>query len=358
MNTEALLAVLDQFLNTPVVVRCSVEKAAPDAFWRKLHAIADRAEPRLREAILRAIAKTVEGVDMTALEQAFARGHLDDAMAAIPWTDVGEPALRAAYVTILTDTYDQAGQATATDLGGRLDMGVSFSLDNPRATAWAESVAATRVTDVSDETVSAIRSILSRGFEEGIHPYDMARMIRGPKDPETGQYTSSVIGLTERQAHAVYNYRDTLQNDDIERSTEQEDRMVERYRDQLVLLRAETIARNETMKASSEGQRELWHQAKVDGYLRGTERRIWIDTGDERECVECAEMADTYGDDTQAIGLDEPYVTPDGEEIMVPSDIHIQCRCVDGLVQADVQDTADAQPDDEQPDDEQPEEGA
>ena len=314
-----------------------VGKAASDPFWMRLHAIADQAEPDLRASILQAIADTVRGVDMAALKRALDAGNLDAAMQAIPWTETGEAALRSAYREILSDTYLQAGELSAESLGDTLGRaGVSFDLTNPRAEAWAENVGSTRVMEVSDETVSAIRSFISRGFDEGRHPYDTARMIRGEKDEETGQYNSSVIGLTENQAQAVYNYRTELENDDIERDTETEDRMVERYRDKLVLHRAEVIARNETMKASTEGQRELWLQAQEGGFLRGDERRVWIVTPDDRLCPLCDAMGRDYGDNDQGIPLDEPYLTPDGEQIMVPTDIHIQCRCAEGLVPPEV----------------------
>ena len=312
----------------------TLAKAAPDPFWHRLHAIADQADPQLRAAILRAIADTVQGVDMPALQQALDSNNLDAAMQAIPWRDTGDSALREAYREILSDTYIEAGEASATNLGGRLGrIEMRFDLTNPRATAWAENVGATRVVEVSDETVAAIRSFISRGFEEGRHPYDTARMIRGPKDPETGQYTSSVIGLTENQAQAVYNYREELENDDIERDTATEDRMVERYRDKLVLDRAENIARTETLKASNEGQQELWTQAQELGYLRGDERRTWIVTPDDRLCEECVSMGEEYGEGTAGVALDEEFI-PDSEKldpVLVPP-LHPRCRCAIGLI--------------------------
>jgi hypothetical protein len=313
----------------------ALAKAASDPFWHRLHAIADQAEPDLRAAILQAIADTVRGVDMAALKRALDAGNLDAAMHAIPWTDTGEAALRAAYREILTDAYLQAGELSAESLGDTLGrVGISFDRTNPRAEAWAENVGATRVMEVSDETVSAIRDFISRGFDEGRHPRQTASLLMGEKN-EDGIYDSSIIGLTENQASAVENYRVELENDEIERSTDVEDRMVQRYANKLLRNRAETISRNETMKSSSEGQRELWLQARENGFLRGDEKRVWIVTPDDRLCPLCDAMGRDYGDNDQGIGLDEPYITPDGEEIMVPTDIHIMCRCTEGLVSPD-----------------------
>ena len=299
----------------------------------RLHAIADQAEPDLRAAILQAIADTVRGVDMVALKRALDAGNLDAAMRAIPWTDTGEAALRSAYRAILTDTYLQAGDLSAESLGDTLGrVGISFDLTNPRAEAWAENVGATRVVEVSDETVAAIRSFISESFEIGRHPYQTASALMGEKNAD-GIYDSSIIGLTEHQAMAVGNYRVELENDEIERSTEVEDRLVQRYANKLLRNRAETISRNETLKSSSEGQRELWLQARENGFLRGDEKRVWIVTPDDRLCELCRAMGQDYGDADQAIPLDEPYLTPDGEEILVPTDIHIQCFLPGTLVE-------------------------
>ena len=314
-----------------------IEKAN-DPFWRRLHAIADKAEPELRKKILRAIADTASGVDGAALERALAAGNTEAALAAINWTGNGDAQLRAAYRTILGEVYQDSGQATATRLSRDLNVPATFDLAHPRAEAWAESVAATRVKDVSDATVDALRSYITRGYREAIHPRELARMIRGVKDPETGQYKQSLIGLTERQGQAVWNYRARLEEDENRptgrKEEERIDRLVERYRDKLVLLRAETISRNETLKAASEGQRELWVQARENGSLRGDERRVWLDTGDARQCELCWDMVDRYGDDADGILLDQPYITPDGTPIMVPTDIHVECRCGEGLVEA------------------------
>lgn len=341
MTPQALLQVLDEFLASPVVKEFDEEQhpnrssmiMKADPFWRRLHAIADRAAPPLQEAILNAIAATVAGVDVAALQRALASGNLEAAMRAIPWQETGDVQLRAAYQAILGEAFADAGEAAAEHLARSVNVGVSFNLENPRATRWAATVGAARVTEVSEETVAAIRSIISRGFTEGRHPYETARLIRGPKDPDTGQYRSSVIGLTERQAKAVWNYRDELQNDEIERDTVTEDRMVERYRDELLLSRAETIARTETIAASNEGQQELWRQARETGVLTGTERRIWIVTPDDRLCEACLSMGNAHGDVERSVGLDEEFDDEGGEfdPVLVPP-LHPNCRCAVGLV--------------------------
>lgn len=316
---EACRAVLDTV---------EFEKASPsDPLWRQLHRIADKAEPALRRKILEAIAQTVQNVDEAALERALGRADTAGALKAINWGGNGDPQLRAAYQTILREVYEASRETSATQLARDLDVPATFNLAHPRAEAWAETVAAARVVQVSDETVDALRAMVTRGFREAIHPRDLARMIRGVKDAKTGQYKNSLIGLTERQSQAVWNYRTALENDDIERSQDVEDRMVERYRDKLVLQRAENISRTETIRAANEGTQEAWRQAKEEGWLRGNEQREWITTPDDRSCHSCLSM------DGQKVDLDEEFQDEEGEfdPVMVPP-LHPACRCSVGIV--------------------------
>ena len=321
MQAVALLSILNTFLKG-----CHpIHKAAHPA-WSRLAAIAAKAEPTMRKAILRAIAQTVEGVDLAALEKALAAKNISAALKAIPWGQTGMDGVRAAYQQ-LVPLYESAGKEAATQLT-RSGLDMSFTLSNPRAVAWADTVAATRVVQVDEATVEALRGIITRGFTEGRPPREMARWIRGPKDAETGQYRSSVIGLTDRQATAVVDYRASLESDPMRPNTAQEsakiDRMAERYRDQLVLQRATTIARTETITAANEGQLEAWMQARESGLLRGNEQRVWL--ADSKACEICLSI-----EEAGPVGFDEPFVDLNGDEYMAPT-AHPNCECGMDLV--------------------------
>ena len=64
-----------------------------------------------------------------------------------------------------------------------------------------------------------------------------------------------------------------------------------------------------------------------DGLLTGGEMREWLYVSglDKVPCETCSEM------DGQRVGIDEPFVTPEGEELMNPP-AHPNCRCGQGLV--------------------------
>lgn len=85
--------------------------------------------------------------------------------------------------------------------------------------------------------------------------------------------------------------------------------------------RAERIARNETMMAASEGQRQAWAQAVEEGILSGDEQRVWIAVGDEKTCPICEEL------DGQEADLDGEY---EGGYNGPPA--HPLCRCTEGIV--------------------------
>jgi Phage Mu protein F like protein len=179
---------------------------------------------------------------------------------------------------------------------------MAFDATNPEAVAWVEQHAAELVTNVTESTRDAIRLLVTRGFEEGIAPRDVARLLR------------EGIGLTERDATAVLNRRAKLL---AEGKTNAEARKgAEKYATKLLNARAETISRTEAMKASNEGQAQLWSQAQAKGLLSGDELKTWI-TADP--CPICAPL--------------------DGETVPLNSDfsvgqdppLHPRCKCTVGL---------------------------
>jgi SPP1 gp7 family putative phage head morphogenesis protein len=184
---------------------------------------------------------------------------------------------------------------------------IGFDRKNPAAIAWAREHGAALVADVTDETRAAIRTAIARSLDEGIPPRDAARLIR------------DVVGLNERQVEAVMNYRADLAmaGDDAGAIA----RKAERYAGELRRQRALTIARTETMRASNEGQLQLWQQAVSRGLLTGAARRRWIATDDEKTCPICG------GLDGKEAALDANF----SPRIKAPP-AHPNCRCTTALV--------------------------
>jgi hypothetical protein len=78
------------------------------------------------------------------------------------------------------------------------------------------------------------------------------------------------------------------------------------------------IARTETIKASSEGQHQMWQQARAKGLLDASIRRQWITT--VGACPICA------GLDGETRRLDESF---SGGVFIPPA--HPGCRCTTAL---------------------------
>lgn len=182
----------------------------------------------------------------------------------------------------------------------------AFDVTNPEAVAWVNQNAGLLIREITEETRLAVRAIIKRSFEDGIPPREAAKLVR------------SVVGLTERQAQAVANLRARLVAKGVNKS-----RVTARtsaYADKLLRNRALTIARTETMRASNEGQQQLWRQARQGGYLSPSVKREWIATDDERTCPICGPL------DGVVVGLEEPFKLG----LQAPP-AHPRCRCTIGL---------------------------
>lgn len=214
-----------------------------------------------------------------------------------------------------------------------------FDESNPEAIRWADTRSAQLVAEVTATTQAAIRDIISTAITEGIPPREAAKLIK------------SAVGLRSDQVTALSNFRQRLLDAEaraqatgktisvkrgntfvkvtknglsaIERSE-----MVSRYADRLLRDRALMIARTETMAASVRGQQELWLQAVKKGFLRGTERQIWIVTPDDKLCPICRKMR---GKTAPLGGL---FDSPNGPVLGPP--LHPNCRCAVGLTIVDV----------------------
>jgi SPP1 gp7 family putative phage head morphogenesis protein len=206
---------------------------------------------------------------------------------------------------------------------------------SPEAINHLETYSFSLIQQISEQTREAIRQTILRAFKEGGHPYEQARSIR------------NVIGLTARQEQAVANYEASLSGNSATRdaltralrdgrfdstvarsitnqtplSQAQVDKMVDRYRSRFIDYRAKTIARTESVRASNLGQREVWRQAKQQGLIEEDQKRVWITSGDDKTCDDCA------GLDGTEVGLDEEF--EDG--VMDPPDPHPDCRCTTAL---------------------------
>jgi nicotinamide riboside kinase len=252
------------------------------------------------------------------------------------------------HVTTLSDSINTGFAGIGANEVARLknviggaSVGISFDPASPRAAEFMQQNKLDFVTNFTQAQKTTTRRALQQALTSGAGVRDAARAFRDS------------IGLTDTQMSAVDNYRTLLEDgnaDALDRAlrdrrydrtvttsiendqpltADQIDRMVDRYRDRFLALRADTIARTETMRVLNVARQEAVDQVVEDtGIDPSNVKRRWMATMDARTRDTHAEM------DGQVVGMDEPFVSPSGAELMFPGDPSapaeevINCRCV------------------------------
>jgi hypothetical protein len=269
-----------------------------------IHAFADRLRPAVRRQFLQAVNALRGTVTLDDLIDAVAQGRISvrlDAKLAGLSAD-----LRAAVATV-NRIFDEAQRVAADALDQSFGLQLRFDVVNPRALT-AAGRGARLVREVTESTRQGIQATIVRSIRDGIPPAEAARILR------------PTIGLTDRQAMAVMNYRFSLLEEGASADTVA--RAAERYAAQLLRKRSETIARTETIRAGREGRDETWRQARAEGLLPDTARRRWVVTDDDRLCPACEPLGGVE------VGLDEAFPRGGGDG----PPLHPNCRCTTVLV--------------------------
>lgn len=215
-----------------------------------------------------------------------------------------------------------------------------FDMQNPRVAEFIRGYMFSLISGISQETQAGIRALLLNAVTQGIAPAQQARAIQ------------PLIGLTERDARAVLNYRRALEDRQYRSALDralrdgrydrtilaairtkqplkqaQIDAMVQRYVERSLRNRAENIARTETIRAAHAGLRESWRQAQEQGFLKIGTRQKWILATDERLCDICPQVVQMNPD---GVLLGSKFLSPVG--LVDGPPLHPRCRCTMGIV--------------------------
>lgn len=285
-------------------MRFRIQKAARPSRAKKsdyaaLHRIADAATHGLKTKILNGMLRVRHQVSVKDIIQALARpGDKAEAIAAsIPWHLMFE------HHEIDGDLAAVAA-AAALHTTGRL---VRIAKDSSKdlAVAWAREHSSELIQGISDESKAAVRVAVSDTIDRGVGYEQSAQQIK------------DAVGLSERQAQAVSRYRTGLEETGVRPDIV--DRRTEAYAERLLINRAETISRTETIAAASQGQLQAWEQAAADGLIRKDSGKTWLVTPDDLACPIC------QGLDGVTIPRDEMFQTDFGPVDAPPA--HPNCRC-------------------------------
>jgi hypothetical protein len=340
------------------------ERTPPASIYE---AVAAKFEPTLARAILSALEAQADAIDLDALAAAIDSGDLNRVVAIL---DLG-PALAALERAspILQQGAYAGGIAAAANISVRL-RGASFVFGtlNPRLLSWLQTYNLGLIRQINDATKEGVRQYLLTGMEAGANPISVARQIK------------SIVGLTDRQAQAVKNYRKQLEDFHNRRSAagfnlggkidrvngrqvfrpgpdgkpkdgvnerrlrdfrfdgalsrsmktgkpltpDQIDKMVAGYARKYRQFRAQTIARTEAIRTTNIGVQEAWHQAMEKGLVsEDLTRKQWIVARDERLCEVCGPIPKM--NPKLGVKHGQPFRTPDGLVNLPP--MHPNCRC-------------------------------
>lgn len=277
-----------------------------------LHDIADKAMPTVRDAFLEAVEKVRGTAKEAELRAAIATGNVDAVMRVLQIDATMTAALSSGVLPPLEDVFIAAGRAAPEQtIPSQLlgDLGFRFDIVNPKTVEAIQSANLELIREVTDETRLAVRDVVQRAIERGGAPKVQAREIR------------QLVGLTRRQATAVDNYNAALTEEG--RPADQIDRMTAKYRDKMLNMRANNIARTSTIDAASAGAQAAWRQAADKGLLNAaTLRQGWGITPDDRLCTVCSAIPDMNPDGVPLGGF---FATPVGPK-KGPT-VHPSCRC-------------------------------
>lgn len=255
--------------------------------------IADKRRPRLQRALVAAFAAMRDRIPESAIVEALETRGVEGVMGLLGGIedDFG------ATTVELDAAIRESGIATVRMVPAAALLNPQFRFD-PFIRGTVDFIQRYRlnlIQQISNETRSAIRQNLTTDIIEGLNPRATARRIR------------ETIGLTTRQERAIRNYRKALENldsDALQRalrdkrfdssfrraienkkplSRTQVNRMVDRYRQRALKHRAETIARTESLRATSVGNRASMQQLLGAGAVEQDKvRRQWVYTHDTR----------------------------------------------------------------------------
>ncbi len=256
---------------------------------RRILRLIAQAEPRLRQALLNAVAAARNATTLRDLAELITAGRFEEALAAASRAGAIRLADEAAAVFTL------AGQEGARFLTDALEVVVGFDQVNGRAVAVMQRDRLHLINEFTAEQRRATREALVDGIRRGLNPVDQARNFRAS------------IGLTARQQSAVANFRRLLQESSSEALTRelrdrrfdrtvrrairsgeplsgtQVDRMVGRYSERFLAFRARVIGRTEALRAVHSGTDEAYRQAIDEGMIQADQlERQWVTANDER----------------------------------------------------------------------------
>jgi hypothetical protein len=311
---------------------------------RNAYAVAARNEKKFSQAYLAALSGLLDEKKRRDFETAWRSNSVNTVLSSIPffaesdgkhdvWTDF-LARIKTAYYTIARETSDVAANAIQEKFGKKVVFNyVTKAVNihpsgrimvesvpvNPRSLKWIDERALQLVREgLSKQQREVVTSIIQDGFGKGLHPSVAFDSIK------------QNIGLTSREYKAVENRRALLEEKGFQPEDVREE--TDAYREELRGVRAERIARTETMYAESEGRKSAWQAASDAGVLPAVQR-VWMSpppsASPNRPCSICLSL------DGTTAPLNGAYESPELDEPVPGPPAHPNCGCTETIVEAE-----------------------
>lgn len=288
-----------------IVIKEPITKAAkPRRTPRRVERLSDQMSHAITVNFAKGIRTFKKKVSPQKLLEAWTQGSYGAVMATIPWEE-----LYGDLVDVHTgigDTVKGAAKPAIEALPVPAQPLLRYDLENPRIKKYMDTRIGDLVTRINRDTQTAIQDAVKSSFTTAATPRDIANQIKDS------------IGLLPQHERAVRNYMSGLYKSGATPSRVGE--LGSAYYDRLLDYRAMMIGRTEAANAANNGQLLVWTQAKDQGLVPPTAKKVWVVMGDE-PCEFCEPM------DGEAVGLDEVWILDDGTVCMIPNEAHPHCYC-------------------------------
>ncbi len=261
----------------------------------RLEQLVSSYEPLLRAAFMAAVDDIRSNIVLRRIVERLEKGDISGAIDAMFIEEAAfnplEEALRQAFNAGGVDTV--SNMPTLKDPDGYAIV-IRWDARNVAAESWLLDHSSYLVTNIISDQREAIRTTLTESLARGDNPTKAAKAIVGPVN-----------------------------------RADQVEKITGRYAAGLLKLRADTIALNETFQAMAAAKDMAFRQQIENGNLSaGVVTKTWRHTPQEHGRLQHIAM------NGQKVGYDQPFVAPDGTQIMyphapgTPARHMIGCKCV------------------------------
>lgn len=320
--------------------------------------LTDQWSEELREAFLDAIQELRNRSKVAVIARMLEAGDVDGALRA-----VGIDPLNFRHIDrVMAELFNAGGEAFALDVERQVPARspegaiVRFFFDgrNQRAEGWLRNRSGTLITQIVEGQRQLIRTVLQSGLADGRNPRSIALDLVGRRSRATGRREGGIIGLTSGQEAWQRAYALELTSSDpavLRRAlgrglrdkrfdsvvrkaiqsgepipAETRSKMLTSYRNKSLKYRADSISRNEVIKALGVAQQEAWQQAIDRGRVNAVDViKIPISSRDERVRHNHREVEAM---NREGVAWDQAYRVPAGmaPQMHAPFD-EPMCRC-------------------------------